>query len=311
MVQVIELGGASGAPEIVQVKRELDPIPRHGGDGRPWIWNEDADPEAVKKWEDSGREKYKPTKMGAWYTRTTTFIDAFDDKTNLAKYQSRKTALGLSMDEGLLTKVRNLEDPDGSDKSKLDGLVKQAQNKADADLASLRGTAFHLLAENHNAGKDPGFIPPELEPAFKAYVEIMDGFEVVAVETFVVIDGFKVGGTFDILAITPDGRLVIMDLKTGSVWGMGKFARQLGGYSRGKVYCPYTFKRTPLEWNGQPVDTSLGYVVHVPLKDGEIGNAAMLPVDLDKGWAEWPLCLEVREARKTKHDLPPLRVVQV
>lgn len=311
MVQVIELGAAGSAPEIVQVHRELDPIPRHGGDGRPWIWHEDADPEKVKRWEDSGRQKYKPTKMGSYYTRCTTFIDAFDDKTNLEKWKSRKTALGLTMDEGLYQAVKDLEDPDGKDKSKLDALCRKAQDKADADLAALRGTAFHLIIENINAGKDPGFIPPELAPAVEAYRRIMEGFRVVAVETFVVIDQFGVGGTFDILAFTPDGRLVVMDLKTGSVYGLGKFGRQLGGYSRGKIYNPYTFERTPLEWEGVPVDQDTGYVIHVPLKDGEIGQAQMLEVDLNEGWAEWPLCRDVREARKRKTDRPPFRVVQV
>ena len=296
--------------------RDLEPlpaIPRHGGTGAPWIWNEDADPEAVKAWDDSRRTKKKPTKMGRFYTRTTTFVDAIDDKKMLYDWKARNTLLGIAKDDSIIQAVREVEDPDSSEgRQALNRLSERAQKTVDADMGAKQGDALHKITEDHHTKGDPGFVPPFLEPAFEAYLKLMEGFEVVECETFVVIDDYGVAGTFDRLMLTPDGKLVIGDLKSGRVdFGLAKMGRQVAGYSRGKRYCPFTFKRTPLEFNGMTVDQELGYIIHVPIEKKAGEQAQMIPMDLNAGWAEWPLCQQIREARKRKIVGDPIRVVQV
>lgn len=300
---------------LVRDKAPLPLIPRHGGDGRPWIWNEDADPEKVKAWDDSGRKpSKKPTKMGRFYTRTTTFVDAIDDKTTLSDWKIRNTVLGMAGKQTLISDALAVEDPESKEgKQTLTRIANKAQEFVDADMGAKEGDALHLLTEDYHVKGDPGFVPPHLEPAFDAYVEIMEDFEVVMCEVFVAIDEFGVAGTLDRLMICKKtGKLVIGDLKSGRVdYGLPKMGRQIAGYSRGRIYNPKTFQRTPLQWDGQDVDLDLGYIIHVPIKEKAGTHAQMIPMDLNVGWGEWPLCQQIREARKRKIVGEPTRVVQV
>lgn len=260
---------------------------------------------------------------GAYYTRTTTFIDVLEDKSNLAKWQARSTAIGLVKDDGLFAKFRALGDPAGDDKGYADVLCKLAQQAADTDLKALQGSVVHSLTEDIDAGIDPGFIPDDYEKDIEAYKLATKDIEVVGIETFAVLDEYKVGGTFDRLVRVygelaealgvPEGTLLIADIKTGRIdYGFGKIAMQLAGYSRMKIYDPHTYARLPLEHNGQPVNQEVGLIIHLPVGQG---RCELVPVDISKGWEGLAQAHEVRRWRahwsRVENKARPIRSVDL
>lgn len=290
-----------------------DPIQRHGRTGAPLIWSPETDPAAVQAWLDSGKKQHKKPKTGTYYTRTTTFVDAIDDKTNIALYKSRLTLVGAARDQSLVTEAAKYDDIEDADQKKaLNKLVERAQQKADIDFKADQGTAVHKMTEDNDLKGNPGFVPPMYEGVIEAYRRVMEGYKVVSVEDFVVIDEYCVGGTFDRLILTPDGRLQIWDVKTGRIdYGLPKMGRQLAGYSRGKRYNPHTFQREPLTWNGIEVDQKTGVIIHLPINPKERGKAELIEVDLEGAWAEWEICRQIRESRKRKEEGRSIRLVQV
>lgn len=84
------------------------------------------------------------------------------------------------------------------------------------------GTVAHALCEAHLRGMefDPGNIAPEmLSKAETGFLRFLDFWQreqlrVLVVEHVMVSESMQVGGTLDILAARPDGRLVLVDLKT-------------------------------------------------------------------------------------------------
>lgn len=307
-----------------------DGIERHA-DGRPKIYSVHEECGGTGKVPSTKREgkfiKCQPCKgtgwKGTYYTRTTTFIDVLEDKSNLAKWQARSTAIGFLKDDSLVNKFRALEDPTGADKSRADMLCKLAQKAADTDLKALQGTALHEITEDIDAGKDPGFIPDDYAKDIEAYRIATQDIEVVGIETFAVLDEFQVGGTFDrlirvygelaeALGVEP-GTLLIADIKTGRIdYGFGKIAMQLAGYSRMKVYDPKTHERLPLEHNGQPVNQEVGLVIHMPTGQG---RCELVPVDIAKGWEGLGLADVVRGWRKhwnrVENSAKPIRSVDL
>lgn len=242
---------------------------------------------------------------GAFYSRTTTFIDVLEDKSNLAKWQNRSVALGLSRRPDLMEKVRAFEDPMGVDKSALDVVCKLAQDAANAGLKAELGTALHLITEKIDAGEDPGFIPEEFEADIAAYKVATSDLEIIGIETFCVLDEYKVAGTFDRLVRVygelarklgvPEGTLMIADIKTGGIeFGFGKIAMQLAGYSRMKMYDPKTYARSPLTHNGDMPHQEIAIVIHMPSGGG---TCDIVPVDIAKGWEGLAKAQDVRDWR--------------
>lgn len=99
-----------------------------------------------------------------------------------------------------------------------DGIELEAARQGAADI----GTVAHALCEAHLRGMEfeAGNIAPEMlskaETSFLRFLEFWDkeGFRVVATELVMVSEAMQVGGTLDVLAQRPNGRLVLADLKT-------------------------------------------------------------------------------------------------
>lgn len=250
-------------------------IPRHKGDGRPKIFPEDGG-------------------KGSFYTRCTTFVDCLDDKTNLSGWKMRKVAQGLALRPDLMERVLAFKDPDGEDKQALGRVCKLATDAADADLKSSLGTALHKCTERYDETGRIGSIPPEFEKDMEAYIEATKDLEMVSIETFVVQDDYKVGGTFDRL-VMHEGRLKIADLKTGRVdYGMNKIAMQLAMYAHSRLYDPVTFKRTSI---GE-VDLTEAVVINAPVGTG---TCELIRVPIQEAWEQGiVLAKGVREWRKVK-----------
>ncbi|MEV5330876.1 hypothetical protein [Streptomyces werraensis] len=302
--------------EIPQQAKPLHPnlsVPRDGW-GRPLIVPEGG-----------GKPK--------GHTRTTTFIDCIEDKSNLIDWKARNVLIGMTRRPDLAEKARDLDPEDPADKKRLNLLVEQAEDAAGANEKSRKGTYLHDLSEYVDRG-DP--LPSTISGAdledMAAYMMATSVLKVIAIEQFVVVPELGVGGTFDRLSYYegpgPDGKPIsgnfITDTKTGNIkYGQLKMASQLAVYSRGKLYDHTKFpvdaddKKAIAAWKKTefsaeqaaaayspppPVNQDWGIIVHLPAGEG---SCNLYWVNLNIGWALAQLALEVRKARSTKGAMLP------
>lgn len=276
----------------IEPQTTAERIPRHARDGRPKIF--------------PASEAGKKNPKGEFYTRTTTFIDALDDKSNLADWKLRLLLEGVHRRPELLEEYASLLDPLDTEKRKVKGIAERAIETAGAGAKADLGSALHRVTEDIDNGLEPGFVPPEYENDVEAYVRTTHDIEMMSVEEFCVLDAFKVAGTFD-RAVRLDGELaeqvgvepgsvLIADVKTGRVdFSRGKFGMQFAGYSRMERYDPDTYARSPLEFDGSAVHQGKALMIHLPAGEG---RCSLIPIDIDRGWQDLLLAAQVREYRK-------------
>ncbi|OII68264.1 hypothetical protein [Streptomyces sp. CC77] len=266
-------------------------------------------------------------------TRTTTFVDAIEDKSALTAWGKRMTLLGAAREPSLLDQLKYLNPQSPEDKPILDQLAERAVTAAGANVKRERGTHLHSLSERVDQRRE---LPPGTSASdvadMAAYEAATARFEVVEMERFVVVDELGVGGTFDRLlryaGPGPDGRpfegLLIGDLKTGSVqYGGLKMASQLAVYSRGELYDHTAFPvnagdaKELAAWKRREVPADLaataysaipgvnrkwGVIIHLPAGEA---RCTLYWADLRVGWEAARLCLDIRRARATKGALVP------
>lgn len=258
------------------------------------------------------------------YTRTTTFIDVLDDKSNLQTWGERMVLIGVARDPKLLNDVL-VHDETREEKESKDELNRRAQiakKKAGAEEKADKGTALHGLSELLDEGDDlPRGISFEDFADLDAYRDISSPFKHVHTEKLVVHDKLRVAGTPDRVSklnrewcmanrgkveidasgrfyiLAPDGSRIteedelITDLKTGTTeYGALKMAMQLANYSESELYDPKTAQRTSL---GR-VSRKWGIIWNVPAGSGE-GQAYW--ADLTLGARALYLAAEVRKIR--------------
>lgn len=277
---------------------ELDPpttadlIPRHKGNGNPKIFPES--------------EYGKPNPKGKFYTRTTTFIDALDDKSSLTDWKLRLLLEGVTRQPSILEEYRNLVDPFDTDKPKVNKLAEKAITAAGGGAKAEIGDILHKITERNDLGQSLGAIPPDFVKDIEAYVAATEGIEMLSVEEFCVQDDLEFAGTFDrALRVRgelasalgkADGSVLIGDVKTGRIdLARGKFGMQFAGYAHMKRYDPVTYKRSPLVFDGEQVAQDVALLIHLPAGGG---SCTLYPVDIERGWRDLLLAAEVREYRK-------------
>ncbi|MYT31764.1 hypothetical protein GTY73_23775 [Streptomyces sp. SID8354] len=264
-------------------------------------------------------------------TRTTTFIDAIEDKSALAAWGKRMVLVGAASWPSLVDQSRDLDPTSRRGKATLNALAERAVELAGAHAKREKGTHLHALSERVDQGEE---LPPGTSPAdladMAAYKVATITFDVVAVEQFVVVDELGVGGTFDRLlryaGPGPDGDHIegffIGDLKTGSVeYGGLKMASQLAVYAHGELYDHTKFpvdqgdtkafarwkkSSVPAEQAATaytslpPVNQDWGVVIHLPAGEA---TCTLYWADLRLGWAAARLAGEVRAMRGAKGAL--------
>lgn len=301
-------------------------IPRDGN-GRPRIWvtchycegsgklvsEKTGNPIKCQPCKGEGR-KYKA------YTRTTTYIDVLDDKTNLQAWQMRMVLLGVHRDPKLMRDMGVLDETrdDKESKDELNRRAQIAKQVAGAEEKADKGTFLHGLSELKDLGEDlPAEISFDDVIDLDAYTKIATGFKIAHMERLVVCDDICVGGTPDRISswagegelIAPDGtvigrdELLITDLKTGTVeYGALKMAMQLAIYSRSSLYDPETGERSPIG----KINQKWGIIMNVPAGSGE---GALYWADLELGWAAVQIAGDIREMRrKGKKALVPVQM---
>lgn len=227
------------------------------------------------------------------YTRCTTYVGSLDDKENLMKWKARMTAIGIAARPDLILKLK-ATDPD--DKTTLGKIAEEAAEHAGAHQRAEIGTQLHALTERLDRGEtlpDLG----EWQKDIDAYQQALASYELtpVEIETFVVNDNLKIGGTFDRI-FELGGRKYIGDLKTGSTvdWGAGTYAMQLAVYANSVRYDHETGQRAPLD-----VDTSKAILIHLPAGEG---RATVYWIDIARGWQSVSLATAVRQWRRLRKN---------
>lgn len=245
-----------------------------------------------------GRPLIIPPEGGApvAYTRCTTFAGAIDDTWNLTKWKQRQTAAGLAARPDLALRASSLgtqpDDPAAAKRWKrdMDDLCEAAMEAVGSSSAATIGTSLHTFTELLDRGLavNP---PADFAHHIDNYRRAMAGYEPVAVEQFVVHDGYRIGGTADrLLREKSTGRLIIGDLKTGSVDYPHKIAMQLATYANSVIYDPATAARTPLG----DIDLDTALIIHL---DAKTGDCRLYWVDIESGWNAVKLAAQVRTWR--------------
>jgi hypothetical protein len=241
----------------------------------------------------------KTGKVRGW-TRATTLAGTIDDTYSLTKWANRMVAVGVATNPGIADQLARLDDPHGAHKGDAQRLADQAKALAGASLSAEIGTAIHCLTEHFDLDTEIGRdLSPVGEPwvgDVLAYAAALHraGIDVPAewVERIVIVPDLGVAGTLDRIVTLPDGRNVILDVKTGSSidHGLGSIAAQLAIYSRAShMWTGDGYQLMPA------VDQSMALVAHMP---AGTNTCTLHEVDIERGWELAQLCATVRDARK-------------
>ena len=259
-----------------------------------------------------------------WYQRTTTFIDVLQDEFLLKQWGNRNVAWGVAQRPDLQLLASSCKRPSeiesgSEDYRELNNVVAEAQREAGDKIKATIGTSLHKITHQIDRGETLGYqIPERWRADVAAYEEWKKtaGLEWDSIESFRVLDDwvkpygslrnqcehkairyggdctcYGVAGTVDRIAWYR-GRLVILDLKTGSDFNKLGHAMQLAMYAH---MVPYLYPGDERTTDTAQVDLSVGYVIYLP--EGQ-GVVRMEPMDLERGWAACQLAKQVWEARK-------------
>lgn len=235
------------------------------------------------------------------YTRVSTLAKALDDLSQLMLWKQRKTLEGVLRRPDLLTRASGAlsngdPDTDWPTKRALNDVCAEACEAAGASKGSSAGTGFHSLTEAIDRGEEPLFVPPADAARLDAYRKATEGYTALDAEVFVVCDELRAAGSFDRLWFTPDGRVVVGDLKTGKSEKDYPLATamQIATYAHGHRYNPATGERRVLD---EHLDLTTGLLIHMPPS----GGCEVIPLDLVKGWEAAQLAARVHhEVRRWK-----------
>ncbi len=245
-----------------------------------------------------------------YHKRTTNFIDVIQDEYLLKRWGKRNVAWGMGQRPDLVLAAAACR-PDSDDLQSLDDkkllndIADQASEVAGHKSKALIGTSLHKLTHAMDRGETLGFVPEPYPADLRAYEEATKDIEWVAVESFRVLDDWVrrdcahpykacscmgVAGTVDRIGWYK-GRLVIMDIKTGSDWNKAGFAMQLAMYSR---MVPYIYPGDVRGVDVGQVDLNLGYVIKLPAGQG---HCELEPIHIGAGWGACKVAKQVWDIR--------------
>lgn len=212
-----------------------------------------------------------------WYPRISTIAKVYQDKTNIEAWGKRHVAIGVAQSQNLQQQILL----NSKNNKLLNDLCEQALVESGGKEAAETGTLLHDLTEQLDAGLQP-HVPPDLLHVTNAYqlAIAQSGLKPYQSEQFVVNDELRVCGSFDRSWVTPDGAILIGDLKTGAHAHRypHSVAMQIAMYANGVLYDPVTEERTPLG----DVSKEHGLLIHAPLK----GGCRIIRLELAKAY-EW------------------------
>lgn len=264
---------------------------------------------------------------GREFRRASTLLKQVETDTyNLDQWKLRQVAEGLAIRDDLVLAVKAMGRPDpvsgwsSADKSKLNGITKDAMQAAKQADGARKGTALHDLTERLDRGEDIESVcrglPAGISTIIRAYdfMRRNNGWVNVEIERTIVNDALNVAGTFDrverITGLTAlmggswtcqhghthtDESQVIADVKSeAEPWRNGlHIPPQLAIYSRAlRMWVPNGSTVTFERGKNDTVTVPAGDYVTAPCVRQDVGvvvhvlDGAATPyfVDLTAGW---------------------------
>jgi len=262
-----------------------------------------------------GRYKIVPPEGGkpVGYTRATTVAKTLDDTGSLLPWKAAMTATGLLRRPGLRASWEALisQHPTtgpwygGADaKAEVKKLVEQcAEAGGSADRADI-GTALHALIEQINLGVTPTITQPDTQADVDAYMAALAAhgltFDPALIEAVVVLDGYQISGTADMLdAYLPGHGHMVADLKTGAdlTYSWPSIRCQLATYANADNVYRFGVNPDGSEDTRHPmpdIRKDVGLVIHLPAGEA---RCDLYTVDLDHGAQTLHLSMKVRKHR--------------
>lgn len=268
------------------------------------------------------------------YTRTTTYIDVIEDKTNLGQWDMRMVLVGLARNRGLLDGVedacdtflklerKGLSDTDEAKEIK-DDLNRRAQiakQKAGAEDKADKGTHLHALSELVDLKQDlPKGISFGDVIDMDAYRKVTSFLRIIHMERLVVHDGLCIGGTPDRVSelevevfkvlfremweehgglVAPDGAIILPGDRLITDLKTGSV--EYGGLKMAMQLGIYSQSKLYDPKTGERSDLEgirqdWGIIMHVP---ASTGTATLYWADLTLGWKAVQVATEIRELRR-------------
>ena len=224
------------------------------------------------------------------WTRVTTFCDDAENE-SFAAWRDGMLVRGFVIDPTLIPWAHRESD----EWKAYAAIAAEATRQGGGWLAADLGTALHTATEHHDLGT--GIRPPapwdtHVDAWASALAEhgitIVDGWA----ERCVINTDVDCAGTLDRLAILPDGRTVVLDLKTGSS------VRKIGYAVQAAIYARASHAWTPDGYEPLPeVDRSMALIAHLPSK-GQ--GCEIIEVDITRGWDVALTCHALRSSRSVK-----------
>jgi len=251
-----------------------------------------------------------PAKGEVPWTRATTFAKAIADTFALNAWMQRMAIKGVTMREDLyaLTAATPIEN-----RKELDEIVEEAKKAAGAKVAASLGTALHSFTESLDRGEEIQ-VPKAWKRDTTAYSALLKEYGLripaKAIERIVVVNKFRVAGTFDRIAqltrdiefsvdehhtvTIPKDTWVILDLKTGRdlSYGWNEISIQLYLYAvADAIWNPDSWR-----YEAMPqVSQDWALVVHLPVGKA---RAELIALDLSGVATGAQLCYDAREWRR-------------
>lgn len=234
------------------------------------------------------------------WTRVTTFCEAIDSAEGLTKWKLGLTVRGLVHRDDLLTQARHEHDNDTAVRN----IAEQAHLWAGSKLSAAVGTALHTATEHHDHGT--GHRPPA---PWDRHVDAWGaalaahGIEILPdwIERIVIHPELGLAGKLDRIARLPDGRLVVVDIKTGAdkydTNGRVKtYAVKKVAYAvQAAVYAHATHAWSADGYEPMPaIDQEMALIAHL---SADKGTCDLWAIDIAKGWDKAQACHAIRQAR--------------
>jgi hypothetical protein len=225
----------------------------------------------------------------------------------ITKYDRRQVAIGLALEPNLIENIAmDLENRDI-----IDSIVDDAKKVAKAHHKADRGSQMHRVLELILLGEDERLITEQQQRDRDLLLRTLDLYKLTPhdglIEQFVVWPEQVVAGRFDAVLEKPDGRLWLVDLKSGpnAVKYPQSTAVQLALYARAphvSLNAPrHGDKQITDQWRTMPdkLDRQHARVLLVQ-PDAEIGE--LHRIDIQHGWAGAMKALEIVRWRKQHNN---------
>jgi hypothetical protein len=287
-------------------------IPRHGRDGRPWVRFPGVD-------HDPGDDHSATRKRGrgTFYSRASSYGQPVEDWWAVHDSRLQRVVYGMGRRPELFARAQVLQSWE-TDRDKIRAIAEEAIVAGGGLEAANRGTVFHELNEQRIAGgHDHSRLAEDMAQGLDVLARLLEPFDVLDTETFVVWDEYKIAGSYDmrlrlrralrieqvakdgtvtLLAELEPGEVVVADLKSGKD---RKYHGPTYGVQQLPYACgtPYTHLEGRKLWPaGEAPRTDWALIPHVSPLDPE--TAGLYWVNLEAARKRLALVELIREARK-------------